>query len=142
MSRTLIALLLGLTGLAAAPFPSSPAAAGCAGPQVVVPGVDVARDRPVLTRGSEVTVRGRYFLDGCDDTGGSSATLGCTTDDEGETVQPSRDVELRLNGELVGTADADEDGRITWTFTVPVDLPVGPATMDSYSGDEIRVRIR
>lgn len=136
-----------LSGLAVAPYPSSPASAGCASPQLSVDGDLGSRQRPVeLRRGDEVTVEGRYFHDGCDDTGGGDA-FGCSTD-QPEPEPPMQDVELVLlesktasEGLPLAVTDADEDSKATWTFTVPDDAPVGRGILRAETSSELYVRV-
>jgi hypothetical protein len=126
-------LLLVLGGLSAAPYASSPAAADCGGPQLSIDGAsayDPATSVP-LRRGDEVTVEGRYFVQGCDDTG-STGSLGCSPDDEPD---PMSDIELRLVGTgasvALGVEDANADGLASWTFTVPETAPLGAARLEA-----------
>ncbi|WP_121253659.1 hypothetical protein [Nocardioides ferulae] len=135
---------------AVAPFPQQPAAASCAAPSLEVPGA--ARTPVVLHAGERVTVTGRGFVEGCDDTGGGSV-LGCSGGDEGETEEPMSDVELvLLHGRPTptqvslavadaGTADDGRLGQVTWTFTVPADQPLGPAVLKTEGSEPLRVRI-
>ena len=143
-----LAVLLGL--LAAAPYPQAPAVASCAGPTLEVedaPAVPV-----VVRRGEQVTVTGRGFVDGCDDTGGGSA-FGCSGDDEREIESPLADIELvLLQGQptmtqtSLGVADAGsaedgELGQVTWTFTVPEQQPLGPAVLKTEGSEPLRIRV-
>ena len=128
-----------LLGLAVAPFPASPAAADCAGPQLTIDG-EQAHDPATaisLRRGDQVTVDGRYFVQGCDDTG-TSGGLGCSPDNE---AVPMHDIELRLvpgSGTAVslGMEDANEAGGTSWTFTVPDDAPLGAAQLEAVDYSE------
>ena len=145
--RRVVGLLLVLSCVALAPYPSSPSAAGCAAPQLSVGGELSTRQRPVeLRRGSEVTVDGRFFHDGCDDTGGGDA-FGCSAD-EPEPEPPQTDVELVLlersadvEGVSLSVADADEAARATWTFTVPADAPLGRGVLRAGTSDELYVLV-
>ena len=124
--------------------------ASCAAPSIAVPGQDAAAGRVVLTRGDEVTVTGRGFADGCNDTGGSS-DFGCDSDEE--TVEPLTDVELSVRqgrptpGRTslavadAGSAEDGELGQVTWTFTVPETLEPGPATLVTDRSGPLAVRI-
>lgn len=131
--------------VALAPFPSTPAVAGCAGPQLSVAGDLGSRRAPVeLQRGDEVTVDGRHFVDGCDDTGGGDA-FGCSTE-EPEPEIPVHDARLELlesagstDGLVLGEADADDAGRVSWTVTVPVDAPLGRGVLRAAFSDDLHV---
>ncbi|KAA1428771.1 hypothetical protein [Nocardioides antri] len=93
---------------------------------------------------------GRAFVDGCDDTDGSSSTLGCSTpDDEVET--PHEDIGLRvtqgarrweLGREDAGTADNNQLGHVSWTVTIPDDLNPGRATLEADNSDPLRIVVR
>lgn len=135
-----------LSGLALAPYPSTPASAGCVAPQLSVAGDLGSRQRPVeLRRGDEVTVDGKYFHDGCDDTGGGGDSLGCTTE-EPEPEPPMQDVDLVLlekrsgsEGLSLAVTDANEDSRATWTFTVPEDAPLGRGILRAETSGDLYV---
>lgn len=144
--RKRLALAAGLL-VTAAPWPSWDASASCASPYLELPGSHAAR--PVLVRGSSVTVEGRAFVDGCNDTGGSDA-WGCSSDD-GETVLPLEGVTLRirqgqreweLGSEDAGRAEDNKLGHVSWEFTVPKALKPGRATLVADAGQPWRVRIR
>jgi hypothetical protein len=147
MPRRLAVLLLVLLGLAVAPYPSSPASADCAAPQLSIDGEYSSRGDPIeLQRGDEVTIEGRYFVDGCNDTGGGGA-FGCSQD-EPESTPPQQNVELQLlekrssaTGISLGRADADGDGRATWTITVPSDAPTGSGVMRAGTSSELYVTV-
>jgi hypothetical protein len=146
--RSVVGLSMGLSVLAVAPLPSTPAAAGCAGPQLSVGGDFGGRDSPVtLHRGEEVTVDGRYFVDGCDDTGGGDA-FGCS-EDEPEPEIPVEDARLELlesdaseDGLVLGEADADDAGRVSWTVNVPADAPLGRGVLRAAFSDGLHVVVR
>ena len=132
MSRRCSLLLLSLLVVVLAPFPSEPASASCAGPELE----DV--DELVLVRGGTVTVRGSGFVDGCRDSMscGSGACSRCEYDEPPE--QPRRDVvlEVRQGGRSwrLGTADAgtrkeQRMGQVTWTVDVPDGLRRGRARL-------------
>ena len=71
-------LMTALVGLAVVPLPTSPASAGCVAPWLSFDGDYPASDERVpLMRGEEVTVLGRAFRDGCNDTGSPSGGFGC-----------------------------------------------------------------
>jgi len=147
MRRGVVGLLLVLAGLAVAPYPSSPAAGGCVSPQLSIAGKLSSRQSPVeLRRGDEVTVDGRFFHDGCDDTGGGDA-FGCSTD-EPEPEPPQQDVELVLlekpadpEGVSLSVADADEEANATWTFTVPTDAPLGRGILRAGTSSDLYVLV-
>ena len=135
-------------GLAAAAFavtvpaPGEEAAASCVGPVVVVAGSP--ERHPTVAVGSQLTVRGRFFLDGCDDTGGGSA-LGCSSPPP-EPVTPMKAIDLRLRQHgrewLVGTADADARlGEVAWSAPAPRGLRPGRATLVADGATTVRVRV-
>jgi hypothetical protein len=86
-----------------------------------------------------MTVEGRAFADGCQDSQSCSVMLGCTScqyDDP--PPAPMDDVELWLvQGERrwlldvadAGTADDNHLGWVTWTFDVPHRAKPGPALL-------------
>ena len=137
-----------LGGLAVAPFPSSPAAASCVAPQLSVAGDLSSCQEPIeLRRGDEVTVDGRYFHDGCDDSGGGDS-FGCSSD-EPELEPPLQDVELEFfekaastDGTVLGAADADDESRTSWTFVVPADAPLGRGVLRAAFSDVLFVVVR
>jgi hypothetical protein len=148
MRRGVLGLSAGLTALALAPLPSTPAVAGCAARELSVAGDLGSRQSPVvLVRGEEVTVDGRRFIDGCDDTGGGDA-FGCSTD-EPEPEIPVEDARLELlesaageHGLVLGEADADHAGRVSWTVTIPVDAPLGRGVLVAAFSDGLHVVVR
>ena len=117
----------------------SPAAASCAAPQLLL-----AKDQRVLEVGQRLTVRGRYFVDGCNDTpsiGGGAQ----------EPPPGSSDVPLRLRQDgrtyLLGYADAggpDDSGygRLRWDVTVPAGLLEGPARLTAPRASRLGVTVR
>lgn len=128
------------------PWPGPPASASCASPYLQV--AEDSAAPPVLGRGDRVTVEGRAFVDGCDDTGAATA-WGCSTD-EGESEQPMRDVQLRLRqggrtwqlgSEDAGTTDDNRLGQISWRVTVPHGVQPGPATLVADSSGPLQVRV-
>ena len=145
MRPAFLILLAVLLGLAVAPYPSSPAAASCAGPTL-----KNVQDL-VLARGASSTVEGRSFADGCQDSMSCSAVPGCGSceyDDPPPT--PLQDVELRLRQRGVtwslGTADAGtaEDKRlgwVTWTFDLPPGVEPGRARLIADHAEPVTVRI-
>ena len=142
MKRSWILLGTMLLGLALAPFPQPPASASCAAPFLD------ASQRLVLERGTSTTVKGRAFVDGCQDSMSCSAVPGCSHceyDDPAPT--PMHDVALRLRqGDRtwrLGTADAEPaSGRVTWKFDVPAGVRPGPARLLTEVAEPLRVRVR
>lgn len=98
--------------------------ASCAAPQVLLPGSQ-ANTRPIVHPGEEVTVAGRYFLDGCNDTDPSlhpaprpvAAHLVLR-----HGTHTARLGTIRTHGEL---------GSFRTTVLIPGDFPTGPATLVS-----------
>jgi hypothetical protein len=138
----LVAILLGLCSL---PFPQLNAAASCAAPYLKT------NDMMVLERGTTVSVEGRAFVDGCQDTGSCTEQLGCSHCDYGEEETPLNDVPLTLvQGERrwqLGEADAGKAsdnrlGWVTWTFDTPDDARPGPARLIAPSASPMRVTLR
>lgn len=136
-----------LVAAAVAPWPAWNASAGCAAPSLEVVGTDDLR--PTLTRGATVTVSGRSFVDGCNDTGGSS-TFGCTSEEE-EPVLPHEDISLtitqgdrrwELGTEDAGTADDNQLGQVTWTVTIPADLEPGRALLQADPSEPLPVFVQ
>lgn len=101
----IVALLIALSLLPA----GGGAQASCAAPYLTLG--DLA-----VSAGSPLTVEGRAFVEGCDDTGGGDA-FGCSTD-EGETEVPMEDVLLEVR----------QAGR-TWDVVLAGSLHDGPATL-------------
>lgn len=155
MRPIFLALLTGLLGVAVVPYPDSPAAASCAAPSLAIDGKETEQRRIPLVPGEEVTVTGRGFSTGCDDTGEQSVIPGCSGDDESdeEPVEPMQDVELvvlqgRQDPEQTslavadaGTAEENELGQVTWTFVVPDTLAPGPAVLKTVGSEPLPVRI-
>ncbi|WP_432537281.1 hypothetical protein [Kineococcus arenarius] len=133
-------------------LPASSAAAGCAGPQLVV-GSDPAAAQPdavqspapvPIPASGQLQVAGQWFHEGCDDTGVAGA--GCagpvTT-----SQSPMEDVDLVLeqagSSWTLGTAGAaghDEQYAIAWQVRLPEDVAPGPAVL-SAAGAEVPVLI-
>lgn len=123
----------------------SPSQASCAAPQIEV--------SPTPARpGAPITVTGKYFADGCNDTGGCSSGL-CTTTCEQPAPEPpltGLSVELRRAATVLDsvTVDADERYRIAASLTVPTDAPPGRYGVYVVKGEweaaatELRVRRR
>ena len=132
MSRLVVLALL-LAGLSL--VPTGGASGSCAGPMLSTR--SLGEGPPTLYVGGLTEVTGRWFVDGCDDTGGQSA-FGCGAPEPLEEERPLRDVELRLvqghRSWVLGKADAGtaEEGRlgqVSWTFRVPMTAKDGPATL-------------
>lgn len=145
MTRRLLPMTL-LLGLAAAPFPQQAASASCAAPYL--------QDTPrSAERGESVTIQGRAFVDGCQDSMGcSTGAFGCQscTYDEPPEV-PLEDVELWLvQGERrwmvdvsdAGTASDNQLGHVSWTFDVPRHAEPGPARLRTQRAQPERITIR
>ena len=121
--------LLSLAGLAAVlvAVPTGTASGSCAGPAIETAGAATP-----LGEGGPLVVRGSGFLDGCDDSRGTSTGLGCSAPRR-EPVTPQRAVHLELRqGDQrfdLGTADAATDGSVVWRVTLPERLDTGPATL-------------
>lgn len=118
------------------------AVADCAAPML-----DLARNAS-LPRGSEATVTGRFFVDGCNDVGSCHGVLGCQSCDYGPPVKPLQDLTLQLHqrGHTwdLATSDATgELGTVRWTVEIPSDARRGPAriTVDGAYAEPARVRI-
>lgn len=139
-----IALLAAVIAL----WPIETASACCVAPYLRVE--DAREKRPIVSRGASVTVEGRAFVDGCNDTGGSSGFLGCTPQDD-EPVVPHDDVALRitqgdrqweLGSEDAGTAADDQLGHVSWTFVVPDDLRPGRARLAADASEPLLILVR
>jgi hypothetical protein len=137
--------------------------AACAAPTVVVlEPKPQSEDVASLGPATRATVRGLYWLKGCDDTGGGAAG-GCGGEEPAEPSGSYKDIEVRVAGpvtervrktysaegvvgrtryaEVVGIADADSRGRFTLSFRVP-DLPPGMYyLMGSEPGGPTLIRI-
>lgn len=133
-----------LVTLAAALFPAwaspGPAQASCVGPMLEV------EPRTAFVRGEPVSVTGGPYMDGCNDTGSCTAFLGCQSCDYGPPAQPLKDVslELRQRGRTweLATSDADADGSVTWSVTLPADARPGAARLVAEGTQSVRVRVR
>ncbi len=146
VKRSWILLVAVLLGLAVAPLPLPPASASCAAPYLEAP------RRLALERSETTTVKGRAFVDGCQDTMHCSAVPGCSHCEYDEPApEPLRDVALRLRqGDRtwrLGTADAETAennhlGWVTWTFDIPAGVKPGPAKLLPDVGEPLRVRVR
>lgn len=125
------------------PAPHDAASASCVGPMLET------RDAapPTITPGQRLTVVGRFFLDGCNDTRVVVRSYGCSTHEQApEVVRPLDDVTLSLQqgGHTwrLGTADANSAGRVRWVVTLPVDLEPGRATLVTDQSRGLRVVVR
>ena len=142
--RHLLPLAL-LVAVAAAPFPSQPAAASCAGSYL-----EGAADL-VLERGERGVVEGRSFVDGCRDTQSCTGVLGCQSCSYDEPPEvPLEDVRLWLvQGERkwlldvadAGSAEDNRSGWVTWTFDVPGRAEPGPARLRADGSPAVRITI-
>lgn len=136
-----VALLVALAGaLLPVWVSSSPADASCVGPTLEVePGTRYVRGEPVV-------VAGGPYRDGCNDTGSCTGFLGCQSCDYGPPARPLKDVtlELRQRGRTweLATSDADDDGSVTWSATLPDDVRPGAARLVAEGTPPVRVRIR
>lgn len=124
---------LGLVVLAATVIvPVKGASASCAAPQLGLAGTPTS----AVQLGHPLTVRGRGFVHGCDDTG-SGTTGGCAPG-PGETETPIGGVRLLLRQDgrtwRLGTADAgtaqhNRLGHVSWRVRIPGGAHPGPATL-------------
>ena len=129
-------LAVALATVSCADPASSGTAASCVGPTLHIDGAPVgdnqATEPPTIVLPDPFVVVGKWFHDGCDDTGGSSDEVAST------------DVELTLeqNGRVwsLGTADAgsrDSSYSITWTVeSPPSDLAPMPATLRAGTAEQ------
>jgi hypothetical protein len=134
--RRFLALLLLLAGLTLLPA-GGPASASCAGPSVEVP--------RTLTLGATTEVRGEHFVVGCRDTM-SCPAFGCGECEYDEPPpKPSEDVVLQLRQDGarldLAYADADERGRVRWSFVLPEGVRPGRAEL-LWDGDPRGVPVR
>ncbi|WP_182524632.1 hypothetical protein [Nocardioides dongkuii] len=141
MRRASLLPLSVLLGLVLAPYPERPASASCAAPYLEV------GESPVLERGAARTVRGRAFVDGCQDSMSCTISFGCQScEDDDPPPVPAQDValELRQRGRTfeLGTADAGEDGQVTWTVDLPAGVRRGPARLVADGANPVPVRVR
>ena len=144
--RSALLLITTMLGLAALPFPQTPASASCAGPYLEI------AEPLVLDLGAPATIEGRSFADGCQDSMSCSAGLGCDSCEYNDPPPtPMEDVGLRLvQGDRtwsLGVADAEtaEDnhlGWVTWTFDLPAGAKPGPARLLAEGAAPVRIRIR
>jgi hypothetical protein len=97
-------------------------------------------------------VKGRAFVDGCQDTMSCSAVPGCShCEYDDPPPRPLRDVELRLRqghrswllgAENAATAADNHLGWVTWAFELPAGVRPGPAKLVTAVGGPVGVRIR
>jgi hypothetical protein len=140
--RPAVLLVTLLLAAAVAPFPGSPAQASCVGPQLSITGqrARLPEVRPAIA----VTVDGRYFVNGCDDTGGQATGFGCahrTRPQDRVTPMAHVELVLRQHGRewRLGTAEATSDGRISWDVRVPVGVEPGRARLMTPASDTLVV---
>jgi hypothetical protein len=148
MRRSALALVAASVAVALAPFPPFSASASCAAPYLK------GTEDLVLQPGTEVTIQGRAFVHGCQDSMGCEEGFGCDDDDceyDGPEVEPMEDVVLRLvqRGHTwqldvadSGVADDNQLGWVTWTFTVPADVEAGPAKLVADESGPVRIRVQ
>ncbi|HET8561784.1 MAG TPA: hypothetical protein VFL69_14790 [Marmoricola sp.] len=138
-------LLLACTAL---PWPVSSASASCVAPLLGVDGSAIPPRHPVSVRaGDDLTVRGRFFHHGCNDTGGSETdAFGCSHSAPREAEPPMKHVVLRITQRghtwRLGVADADGRSAISWDVTVPDGLRPGAATLRAGTSSPLRVVVR
>jgi len=122
-----------LLTLLALPVPANPATASCVGPYLFVGKV---QHDTVIDPAAALSVSGRAFARGCDDTGASSI-FGCQSS-QGERTTAMRDVVLllkqgdqhwRLGVADAGSAEHQRLGHITWHVQVPTGVQAGRATL-------------
>lgn len=139
----LLALLAAALVPATTPVTPPPAYADCAAPML-----DLARDQELPRAGTEVTITGRFFKDGCNDLGSCHGVLGCQSCDYGPPAEPMAGLTLELHqagrGWDLATADATgEAGKVTWSFEMPRGVRKGAArlTVKDVYAEPARVRI-
>lgn len=146
MRRPTLLLAVALLGLAGAPVPQGPASASCTGPYL-----EEVEDL-VLERGGAATIRGRSFVDGCQDSVGCSTGPGCDSCEYDDPApRPMDDVRLRLVQHHrtwtlaiadAGSAEEDRLGWVTWTFDVPRGVQPGRARLVPDDASPVPVRVR
>ena len=129
-------LYLAMLALAVTPVRLGSAVASCAAPSLVVAGT---QGRPVIDQAMDLTVDGRAFVRGCDDTGAVTVNaFGCESSEQRERTTPMRNVRLLLQqddkrwvlgAEDAGSAADGQLGNITWRVRVPADVEAGPAVL-------------
>ena len=102
-----------------AAFVPQAASASCAAPEW-----DVDNDR--AQTGESITISGRFFIDGCNDTG-SASWCGGPAPQEPEVPMTGIRFQLLGGDESVDavTVSADEQGDVAATLTVPQDAKAG-----------------
>lgn len=146
-----LCLLFGSAVVAVAlPLPGDRAAASCAAPYLRIAGTP-RELRPPVRRGSTVTVTGFGFVDGCDDSRGTT-TFGCFShSEEREPEHPLPHLSLRVRQQgrawALGTADAEKAahqrlGRVTWEVRLPAALRPGRATLGADGSQPLVVLVR
>ncbi len=122
-----------MLGLPLAPVAAPSASAACVGPYLLVGDV---QHRPSIRAGASLTVEGRAFVRGCDDTG-SVNMFGCRSS-QGEVETPMSNVVLslrqgderwRLGTENAGSAADNRLGHVTWQVAVPAEVETGRALL-------------
>jgi len=146
MRRSSLLLITTTLGLAVLPFPQPPVSASCAGPYLK------DTERLALERGATVTIEGRSFVDGCQDSMSCSVGPGCDSCEYDDPApRPMEDVRLRLvqrdrTWDLsVADAETAENNRlgwVTWTFDLPAGARPGPARLLPEHSEPVRIRIR
>jgi hypothetical protein len=132
---------------AVAPWPATTAAGSCASPYLYIGDPQAVRPVPVTT--FDVTVQGRAFVRGCNDTG-TVNVFGCDTSPR-EVEAPMNDVTLtlrqgsqswRLGTKNAGTAEQNRLGQISWVVRLPADVAPGRALLVAPQADPLPIRIR
>jgi hypothetical protein len=135
-SRSRWLLCAGMLALAFVPLPTGAASASCAAPYLAV---GHRQEHPHVRPGAGLTVVGRAFVRGCDDTGAvSEGSFGCHSTEHRTPSTPMRDVVLllrqgdrawRLGTEDAGSAADNTLGRVTWRVRVPAGVAAGRAVL-------------
>lgn len=140
-----LALLAGALMVATAPWASGTASASCAAPYLRIGEDD---PHPVVQREAPITVQGRAFVLGCNDTG--SSTGGCSAGQD-PAEMPMKNVvlsihqgsrEWRLGSADAGTAENNQLGHVTWTVTMPTGLEAGRATLTADGSGPLMVDVQ
>jgi hypothetical protein len=127
-------LCAGMLTLTFVPLPTGAASASCAAPNLAV-----AHRQEHVRAGAGLTVVGRAFVRGCDDTGAvSGGSFGCHSTEHRTPSTPMRDVLLllrqgdrqwRLGTEDAGSAADNALGHVTWRVRVPAGVAAGRAVL-------------
>ncbi len=129
-----------------APWPVTTAAASCASPFLYIG--DPQAHRPVAVTASRLTVQGRAFARGCNDTGGADV-FGCDNTPR-EVEAPMTGVTLRLQQDGrswslgtrdAGTAEEERLGQVTWRVRLPADVAPGRALLVARGAEPLPIRI-